>query len=92
MIRINLAYRHQNGDVEGFSALRFGHAAAEEACFRLIKEKCLALDQEYDPRRVINTHKGLKSEEMKTIQDDWALVKNPGSGPDPKSGMIGFFG
>lgn len=91
MNRMNLAYRHQNGDVEGFSALRFGRAAAEEACYRLIKEKCLALDQSYDPTRVINTHKGLKSDEMKTIQEHWALVRNPGD-PNPNSGMIGFLG
>ena len=92
MIRTNLAYRHQNGDVEGFSALRFQHDASRQACTQMIKEKCEALGEKFDPTRVINTHKGLNSVEMKTIEEHWALTKNPGSGPDPKSGMIGFFG
>jgi hypothetical protein len=91
MIRTNSGYRHVNGEVEGFSAIRFGQAASEEACLQLVKAKCEALGQPFDPDRIIKGKAKLTKEEIDKIYADWALVRNPGD-PDPASGKVGFFG
>lgn len=78
MIRTNYAYRHQNGEVEGFSAFRFMQYQSEAACVQAIKEKCEEIGQPYDETRLIKSRDGVTAKEWKTIKADWKTYKGPG--------------
>jgi hypothetical protein len=74
MFECRLAYRHLNGEVEGFHACSFqGFDTSKRLVILKIIDKCNAMMQVYDPTRVITGDAGLSESEMKTIRDDWKL-------------------
>jgi hypothetical protein len=74
MIIYRIAYRHANGEVEGFtgSALS-GEQAARHNAVRQIQSKCNAIGTVYLAGRTITSFTGLTPEEIKTIQADWKI-------------------
>lgn len=77
MYRHNLAYRHLNGDLEGFSAFRFGKERARAACLQEIRTKCEALQQPYDPARVIKAFGQFSKAEQASVRRDWGTYDRP---------------
>ena len=74
MIRYNIAYRHTNGEVEGFTATRFAEDRAEQACLETIRIKCRKMGHTFDPKRIISNTRELTKKELKTVQADWQIV------------------
>ncbi len=72
MFIFNIAYRHENGDVEGFTGCAFtSKKAAKTHAIRLIVSKCEAIRRRYDASRLIESSDGLTGEEIKLIQKDF---------------------
>lgn len=77
MFRVQLAYRHKNGDVEGFVGFGFTEDGAEQDCIRQMTYKCAVIrdsrpDSGYDATRIIREDTGLSNDEMENIRKDWS--------------------
>lgn len=72
MFEYRLAYRHQNGEVEGFRG-RSLIAPAEAKAFacKKIVEKLELLGEPKDSSRLIESPDGLSEAEMEQIKRDW---------------------
>lgn len=73
MYIFRMAYRHSNGEVEGFCGCGSSQAAAERDAERKVRSKCLALDQIYDRNRRIDSVRGVDKAEMEIIRADWKV-------------------
>jgi hypothetical protein len=74
MFIFNIAYRHLNNEVEGFTGCGFSSKnAARIDAVRLIVAKCDAIGQRYDPSRLIEQPEGLTREEKQLIFNDFKL-------------------
>jgi hypothetical protein len=67
------AYRHANGEVEGFRASALTRKGSEGRVMRAIQDKCKAIGVPFDPERVIYGHEPLTTAEREQIQADWIL-------------------
>lgn len=74
MFHYFLAYRHGNGEVEGFAATRFTRERAQAACEAAIREKVSHTPHAFDPARVIRSKDGITDAEFETIKADWKIV------------------
>jgi hypothetical protein len=96
VIRFNIGYRWGNGDVEGFSAFRFGEQAAEAAAIGEIQNKCKAIDQRYDASQLIRDAKGLTPAERDRLKEDWHTYDRLAPGlsglHEPWRNRTGYFG
>jgi len=85
MFICNLAYRHINGDVEGFSACALtSKARAEEICIESMQRKTEDIGQVFSALRVIRSSKGLTREEITTIKADWSGYRLPAVSSGPR--------
>ena len=95
MIRFNIGYRWGNGEVEGFSAFRFGAPAAEAAAIAEIQDKCKTIDQPFDASQLIRDAKGLTAAERDRLKEDWHTYDHQAPGQsgrhDPPPPRIGYF-
>ncbi len=73
-----IAYRHQNGEIQGFVGTGFTVQAAERDSRRRIEAKVGSLGQAFDPGRIISRREQVTTDEMKMIQDDWKLERGQG--------------
>jgi len=80
MIRFNIAYRHANGELEGFSAFRFSSDAAEQAAIGLIQEKLAFQGAAYDPSRLVRSFAKLTKPEKRQVKADWHLYDKQAPG------------
>ena len=80
MIRTNYAYRHINGEVEGFSAFAFTETASKRLCLQMIIAKCAGICQPFKIENVVfddkEAAKAFTRQEMLIIQDDWKSYDN----------------
>ena len=73
----NIAYRHQNGEVEGFRGFGLSAETAQEDAVEQIKRKLKTVEEWnqdgsiYDESRVIRSFDGLTKDERDLIQKDW---------------------
>ena len=80
-----LAYRHGNGEVEGFAAMASGSDKAKKATIAKAREKAVAKAREkaswtptpFDPARLIESETKLTAEERATVKADWVLEGYP---------------
>ncbi len=71
-----LAYRHDNGEVEGFVGNAFTDAAtAERNAIRAVTEKCTAIGKAFNHRRILRSFDGLTAVEEALIRQDWGVAK-----------------
>jgi len=80
MIRFNIAYRHANGELEGFSAFRFTADAAEQAAIAEIQAKLAIVKIAYDPSRLVRSFAKLTKAEKRQVKADWHLYDKQGPG------------
>jgi hypothetical protein len=74
MTRVNLAYRHDSGDVEGFSGWAFtGAGVARGDAVRRVRAKCEAAGLTFRPDRLVESPAGLTRAEVATVRADWEL-------------------
>lgn len=73
MFRFNLAYRHGNGEVEGFSAERLTKEAARDAAVAKAREKASHTPHPFKESGLILSDKGLTADERKTVRADWEI-------------------
>ncbi len=72
--RFDLAYRHGNGEVEGFSAGSFTSAAdAQERAIARVRAKAAHTPHPFDAARLIFSPRGLTADELATVRADWKL-------------------
>ncbi len=73
MYRVNYAYKHENGEIEGFSGFAFGGKdAAKKNCIAAMAAKCSAIQQPFRADRVKKSSIGMSAAEMKIVREDWA--------------------
>jgi len=70
-----LAYRHLNGEIEGFYGYGFSADAARKSAEKSVRAKVVGIDHLYDPSRIVVSMDSLKPGEMERIQRDWALAE-----------------
>jgi hypothetical protein len=68
-----LAYRHDNGEVEGFVGTAFHQENARRATILKIIEKVVSIGRQFHPGQVIESVDGLTPNEIATIQSDWKI-------------------
>jgi hypothetical protein len=68
-----LAYRHRNGEVEGFRGVGFSIESSRQDCLRQIRYKVEAIDGCYSLNRVIEHTADLSVTELAQVREDWAL-------------------
>ena len=68
-----LAYRHDNGEVEGFVGTAFHQENARRATILKIIEKVVGIGRQFHPDQVIESVDGLTPDEIATIQNDWKI-------------------
>ena len=74
MTRVNLAYRHANGDIEGFSGWAFtGAPLADADAVKRVREKCESACIPFAPSRILRSPAGLTPEDLATVRADWKL-------------------
>jgi hypothetical protein len=66
-----LAYRHHDGEVEGFVGVGFDKKAAEHAAVRKAAAKVRAIGQVFRADGVIHRPEGLSPDEVAQIRRDW---------------------
>jgi hypothetical protein len=76
MYRCNLAYRHDNGDIEGFVGHALGDkAAAERDCIKQMQRKCDMIKgfgkTPFSMDRVIRSDTTLTAAEIEQVKQDW---------------------
>lgn len=69
-----VAYRHENGEIEGFAATRFDAARAKEAAMKCMRAEIEAKGLTFNPDRIVESSKGLSAAERVTLQRDWRIV------------------
>ena len=76
MYRHDLAYRHENGTVEGFTGFGFTTTSAEEDCTRQMRIKCELIrgfgPNKFAQEKIIRDESAVTPEEMELIRQDWA--------------------
>lgn len=83
MFTARIAYRHENGQVEGFLGTALQSAsAADAAAQRLIQSKVADIGGNYDPQRIIRHESVVTGDELKMIRADWNTYL--------KGGILGF--
>jgi hypothetical protein len=74
MYFFHIAYRHHNGEVEGFTGTGFTKESARRHAEAKVRDKvvngCL---RPYDPNRLILSKVGLSPAEIATLIDDWKI-------------------
>lgn len=70
-----LAYRHDNGEVEGFkgSDITGDKAKAKADAIQQVRRKCEAIGQPFNPSRLIENEKGLTDAEIRIVRNDWKV-------------------
>lgn len=79
-----VAYRHENGDVEGFVGTGINETAAKQDAYRKIRQKItflasiqeksgLECSVEINPERLCVSGAGLTAEELESIKNDWKV-------------------
>jgi hypothetical protein len=66
-----LAYRHQNGEVEGFVGVGFEKKTAERAAVMKALAKVRAIGQVFRADGVIRRDDGLSPDEVAQVRQDW---------------------
>lgn len=74
MYHHNVGYRHANGEVEGWSATRFGKDRARLAAMASMRSEIEAKGLVYDPSRVLTSFDGLTEQERATLRAHWKMV------------------
>ena len=88
MYTFRCAYRHDNGEVEGFSGFGFGEYGAKKDCLEQIRRKLSAIpgaSLTVDEDGMIFSERDLTSDEMERVCRDWAsgLRYGPDGSPWP---------
>lgn len=74
MIRYQIAYRHENGEVEGFVGYAFSNPdKARSNAIQQVRDKVLAIGGTYYENRLIESTAGLHGKDFDTIKRDWKL-------------------
>ena len=76
MFQCNLAYRHENGEIEGFVGhALYDKAAAERDCITQMQRKCDMIrgfgKTPFSMDRVIRSDTGLTAAEIAQLRQDW---------------------
>ena len=69
------AFRHDNGEIEGFSGFGFGEFGAKKDCIEQVRRKLLDGpwdSQKVDEGRMIFSKDELTPNELETVCRDWA--------------------
>lgn len=66
-----LAYRHANGEVEGFTGAGFTKQGARQSALNKVMRKCLSLGTPMIVGSLIESPDGLTKEELRAIREDW---------------------
>lgn len=84
-----IAFRHANGEVEGFIGTGFSPEAAEQNADQGIRNKLWSINSPtYSRSRIIRSADGLTPDELATIRRDWLTYHAKGSSilPLPRKG------
>jgi hypothetical protein len=73
MIICRLAYRHANGELEGFAGCGSTPQAACAHAERKIASKLACCRLAFDRARIVRSANGLSKEEMATLRADWKI-------------------
>ncbi len=73
MFVVNLAYRHTNGDVEGFQGVGSTKAAANRDALNQLYRKLASFQppEQADPTRLITRESELTTDELASVRRDW---------------------
>lgn len=73
MFEYKLAYRHANGEVEGFVGTGFTESAAQRNAEVKAANKCIDARLPFEWNNLIYSPKNLTKTEMEVVQNDWKL-------------------
>lgn len=73
MYTYNLAYRHDTGEIEGFTGTAFVADNAKRNAIRKAVCKCEACRRPYHPEQIIESFDGLTPEEITQVRGDWKI-------------------
>lgn len=80
MFLYRLGYRHLNGEVEGFIGFGWRKETARSKAVERAISKVEAIENVFDPKRLIENNKKLTPAELETIRADWGNVMDfPGT-------------
>lgn len=68
-----LAYRHMNGEVEGFTGVGSNAASAKTNAINKIKNKCAGINQPFYENKVILSVHYLHQDEIPQVREDWKI-------------------
>lgn len=71
MFEWKLAYRFDNGQIEGFKGIGTNEESALNDCFRQIKKKLEIVKESYNGKNILNDFTGLSEQQIKDIKTDW---------------------
>ena len=71
MYRHNIAYRFNNGQIQGFTGYAFNKEKAEKDAIAKIRYKLTFLDETFEEKNLINSFNGLDRKEIDLIKNDW---------------------
>lgn len=75
----NLAYRHDNGEHEGFAGTSLsGPEDARRHAIGKAIAKCESIGRTFDPGRIIESDKGLSREVYDQLREDWQISRRSG--------------
>lgn len=66
-----LAYKHANGEVEGFVGVGHTEQGARQRAVNKVMQKCLTIGEPMTATSLIESQAGLSMEDLKTIKEDW---------------------
>lgn len=73
MYEFRLAYRHGNGEVEGFVGVGSTTATARRAAVNKATAKAAVTGTAFDPARLVERAAGLSADELKLVREDWTI-------------------
>lgn len=73
MFKFQLAYRHANGEVEGFVGLGFSESTARRKAEDAARQKVSSIRESFNFNRLIFSESGLSGDEIEIVKKDWAL-------------------
>lgn len=73
MYTYNLAYRHANGEIEGFTGTGTNREAAEMDARRKVRTKVQAIRETFCPGAVFVSHDGLTQADLDLLEADWRI-------------------
>ena len=73
MYETRLAYRHINGDIEGFIGAGFTKPSSRSNCLNYIVKKLDMIEQKFSASRVVHDLDKITKEELEIVRRDWKL-------------------